>query len=95
MLNTFYRKKQGIISRRIVGETFLVPIHGKLADMQHIFALTPVAEHIWNSLDGKNSLRQISDGILEAFDVKRERADSDIQDFITQLLDANLIEKLK
>ena len=90
-----FRKKGEIVSRKIAGEMFLVPIHGKLADMQRIFSLTPVAEFIWNHLEGEKPLHKIRDDVLETFDVERERADADLQDFISQLLEANLIEKVK
>ena len=87
-----YRKNVEVVTRRIADELFLVPIKGNIADMQRIFTLNPVAEYIWQKLDEKN-LIEIRDGILAQFDVEKERVDSDIQGFIAELLEADLISE--
>jgi hypothetical protein len=88
-----YRRKEEIVSRSIAGELFLVPISGNLADMQRIFTLSPVAEFIWNQLDGEKDLNAIQRDILSAFAVEREEADADLYEFISQLLEAQLIDE--
>jgi len=86
-----YRKQEEIVTREIAGETLLVPIRSNLADMQRIFGLNAVGEYIWQRLDGKHSLTEICDKILENFDVTDEQAEVDIQEFIGQLLEADII----
>ena len=49
-------KNEEVISRKIAGETILVPVRGRLADMRRIFTLNPVAEYIWHRIDGKNTI---------------------------------------
>jgi len=86
-----FKKKNEIVSREIAGETILVPISGKLADMQRIFSLNPVAEYIWNRLNGERNLQEISDSILSVFDMEKEQVDADVQEFIAELLKEDLI----
>lgn len=86
-----FKLKGEIVSRKIAGEAFLVPIRGRLADMQCIFSLNPVAEYIWKQLDGKNSLEEIRNLVIDVFDVEEEEAASDIREFIEDLLKSNLI----
>ena len=86
-----FKKKKEIVSREIAGETILVPISGKLADMQRIFSLNPVAEYIWNQLNGKRNLQEISGNILSVFDVNKEQVYADVQEFIAELLKEDLI----
>ncbi len=86
-----FKKKKEIVSREIAGETILVPISGKLADMQRIFSLNPVAEYIWNQLNGERNLQEISDSILSVFDMEKEQVDADVQEFIAELLKEDLI----
>ena len=86
-----FKLKGEIVSRKIAGEAFLIPIRGRLADMQCIFSLNPVAEYIWKQLDGKNSLEEIRNLVIEVFDVEEEEAASDIREFIEDLLKSNLI----
>jgi hypothetical protein len=86
-----YRKQEEIVTREIAGETLLVPIRSKLADMQRIFGLNAVGEYIWQQLDGRRSLTEIHNEIVDDFDVTGEQAKIDIQEFIGQLLEADII----
>jgi hypothetical protein len=86
-----YKKNDAVISRKIAGEIILVPIRGKLADMRRIFTLNPVAEYIWDRVDGGNSIQTIEDSIVSAFDVTHETAARDVDEFIAALLKENLI----
>ncbi|OGW55348.1 MAG: hypothetical protein A2Y81_00835 [Nitrospirae bacterium RBG_13_43_8] len=90
--NKVFKKNKDIVSRRIADELFLVPVRGNLADMQKIFTLNPVAEYIWQELDN-NNLGDICDGVISAFEVEKPRAESDIREFVTELLDADLIRE--
>lgn len=94
-LNSIYRKKEDSVTRRIADETLLVPIRSHLADMQRIFALdSQVAEYIWQQLDGKRNLEKIHRGILTQFEAENGQAASDLREFISQLLEAGLIEEV-
>lgn len=86
-----YKRKDEIISRTIAGEAILVPIRGSLADMQKIFSLNPVGEVIWQELSGEKNLQQISESIQSLFDVPKDQADADVQEFIAELLKEGLI----
>ena len=81
------------MSREIAGETILVPVRGKLADMQKIFSLNRTAEYIWQNLDGQTRLSDILRGVLTQFDVTEAEAETDMREFVTELVDANLIEE--
>ncbi|MBI5076233.1 MAG: PqqD family protein [Nitrospirae bacterium] len=86
-------KNEDIVTRKIAGELFIVPVRGRLADMQRIFTLNPVAEYIWDSLDGRASIEDIRRGVLSAYEVPEDQANTDIADFIRELLDADLIRE--
>jgi methyltransferase-like protein len=51
-----------------------------------------VAAFIWEQLDGKNSLENIRDDVLDKFDVGKEDAETDVAEFIDELVEAKLIE---
>jgi hypothetical protein len=87
-----FKKNDNIVSRKIADELFLVPIKGTLADMQRIFTLNPVAEYIWQEMENR-TLNDICSGVISTFEVKREKAESDIREFIVELLDADLIRE--
>jgi len=93
-LDTVYRRQPDVVGRQILGETLLVPIRGELADLQRIFALNPVAQHIWTQLDGEHDLAALRDGLVAAFEVEPAQADADLAEFVAQLRAAGLIAEV-
>jgi hypothetical protein len=89
--NKVFIRNSDVVSRKIAGELFLVPVKGKMADMENIFTLTAVAEYIWDRLDGRKSLNEILNNVVDRFDVEHEQAESDIREFIMELMGAGLI----
>jgi phosphoribosylformylglycinamidine (FGAM) synthase PurS component len=88
-----YKKNGDIVTRRIAGDLFLIPIRGKIAEMQNIFVLNPVSECIWQELNGQKCLDEIRKSVVAKFDVEEKRAESDIREFIAELLGADLIKE--
>jgi hypothetical protein len=82
-----------VVTREIAGETLLVPISNDITDMHHIFALNPVASHIWNALDGTTPVSRLVDSICDSFDVDRERAEQDLAEFLDELLESGLVRE--
>ncbi len=64
---------------------------GQLAQLQQIFALNPVAAHVWDCLDGESDLAAVLDGIVHSFEVEPEVARSDLLELVDELNNAELI----
>ena len=92
-LSTVYRRNSDVLGRQVLGETLLVPIRGELADLQRIFSLNPVAQHIWSMLDGEHDLAAVRDSLVTQFAVESSQAEADLLDFISQLRAASLISE--
>ncbi len=88
------KKRDDVLTRQIAGETIIVPIRGKLADMQNIFAVNVVAEFIWERMDGKRSLDDIAREVAQHFEVSEGVARSDVLEFVDELSRAGLIDKM-
>ena len=67
------------------------PTPKELAQMQEIFVLNPVAEYIWESLDGERSASSILAGIVESFAIDEDTACTDMLEFLAELEVAGLI----
>ncbi len=89
-----YSKSENVVCRDIADEIILVPIRGNLADMQRIFALDPVADFIWEQLDGAQSLGNIHASVVKNYDVDADQAAQDLNTFIADLSKANLINEV-
>lgn len=86
-----WRRSRDVVSRTIAGEFLLVPIRGKLVDLQKIYAMNAVGEFIWQSLDERRDITEISCALSERFEVTTEQAEADIREFLAVLRDAGLV----
>jgi hypothetical protein len=91
-LSVRYRRKESIVRREIAGESFLIPICGAPVDMKNIFVLNPLADFIWQRLDGRCALKKVVEEIAGEFDVTVRQAGADAASFIGQLLEKGLVE---
>jgi hypothetical protein len=89
-----YRKKDKIAGRKIAGESFLIPVCGQPSEMENIFVLNPLADFIWQRLDGEHTLEKVITEIVATFAVEREQASADAVDFVGQLIENELIEEV-
>ena len=90
-LNVSYRRNEDFVFRTINGETILVPIRGNVGDMGCIYNLNLVGALVWDRLDGKRSLADIRNMLVEEFDVSSDQAENDLRDFVTQLIEIDAV----
>jgi hypothetical protein len=93
-LRDVYSRAEGLATRVIADDTLVVPFKGTLASLQRLFALNPVAAFVWQRMDGKATLDAILADVLGSFDVERERAWADLQELVTGLRDASLLQRV-
>ncbi len=84
-----FRRNDALVSRRIAGEYFLVPV--RFANAQQLFVLNPVGAFIWQELDGTRDVETVRQHLLENFEISGEEARDDLVEYLTVLRDAELI----
>src|SRR4030042_1868981 len=62
-----FRKDPDFVYRRIAQECLVVPIRHQVGDLNYIYVLNPVADRIWELLDGQNTVQEIRDRLLAEF----------------------------
>ena len=92
-LEQVFRQRPDMVTREIAGEVLLVPVRGKLAQLQRIFVLNPVGAYIWGQLDGERDLARIRQGLIDSFEVGAEEAETDLFEYLGALEDAGLISE--
>jgi len=80
-----------VVTRHIADETILIPISGNLANMERLFTLNDSGASIWRLMDGKRSVQEILQDLIQEFDVAEDRLAGDMAEFIDQLRDLDLI----
>ena len=86
------RRLEDVVVREVAGEVFLVPIRGRLADLDELFVLNPVGRWLWEGLDGTRSLDELGEGVHARFTASPDEALADVCAFVAELAEAGLLE---
>lgn len=63
-----------------------------IAINREVFELDEVGELVWESINGEKSINDIIDKVSRAYDVDKSDIRQDIEDFINDLIQKNLVE---
>jgi len=82
------RKRENLLYREIDGE-------GVIYDQENmkVHSLNPTATMIWRYCDGKNTIEDIKEKILEKYDVDPDTLKEDIQKAVTDLRTLKLLKE--
>jgi hypothetical protein len=92
MLDMRFLKKSSYVSRKIADELIMVPIRQRAGEIDSIYAMNEVAGRVWELLDGRKSVREICDVIVEEYEVSQDEAEQDVTGFLLQLEEISAIE---
>lgn len=85
-LERCFQKDPDTPSREIAEEIILVPIRQKLADVNAIYLLQDdVSLRIWELIDGRRKVGEITEIICQEFDVNSDQVQRDIVEFFGQM----------
>ncbi len=84
--------KKEFILREVAGETIVVPVGSMALNFNGIISLDPVGTVIWKALEQGKEREEILSEILENFEVEKETAEADMNEFLKQLEDNHFME---
>ena len=90
-LEKCFSKEDNCVTREIAGETIIVPIKGRVGDLDSIYTLNEVGTLIWQLIDGQRNIGQIVQSVRQTYDVESEEVTRDTFDFLGSLEEAGLI----
>lgn len=80
------------VLREIAGEYILVPVGNTAVEMNGMVTLNEVGVFIWNKLQDECTSEELLKDILDEFDIDEEHAKRDLNDFLQELKEMNLIQ---
>ncbi len=83
--------KQEVVTRRIAGETVIVPVKGGVGDLNSIYTLNQTGTLIWELLGAEVPVTDIVSALCREYDVGKDAAESDIEEFLNALQAEGLI----
>ncbi len=79
-LEAIPRRTQGAAWREVDDEIYICSEDGEV-----LYTLSPVAADIWRACDGRNTVRDITELLLAAYDVESGRLSADLADCLADL----------
>ena len=76
-----------VVVRRINDECLLIPLTDDIADMDSLYRLNETGAFIWELIDGKRDIKEITSRVAEEFDVDQREAEKDILLFLVDVQD--------
>jgi Coenzyme PQQ synthesis protein D (PqqD) len=89
-----FERSPSLVTRDLAGEKIIVPVRGRVGDLNSIYTLNPVANEIWGLLDGKLTIAEIVERLAEQFDVQREVLVADVTRVIEEMHEEGLIRQV-
>jgi hypothetical protein len=85
-------RSQSVVSRRVAGETLIVPIRGKVGDLASIYSFNETGSLIWQTLEAPKGLAELIETVEAKYSVEHEQAERDATQFLNDMLAVGLVE---
>ena len=83
--------KKEFIEREIVGETVLIPTGETAAHFNGLISVNELGRFIWDNYENAKDEDDLLQKILDEYEVEKEVAKSDLDEFLQTLKDAKII----
>ncbi|SKC24015.1 Coenzyme PQQ synthesis protein D (PqqD) [Alkalitalea saponilacus] len=92
-MDAVYRiKSDNFVTRKVGDEMVLVPLVRSVADMTRVITLNETGATILELLDGETTLNMVATKLFEAFDVEMTVLQRDLESFMTEAIEKDIIE---
>jgi hypothetical protein len=87
-----FRRLGTYATRTLGGETVVVPIRGRAAELESVYTLNAVGAVVWAELEEPRTADEIAGRVAGEFEVAVDAARSDVTRFLETLLEEGMIE---
>ncbi|MGB7601211.1 MAG: PqqD family protein [Candidatus Sulfotelmatobacter sp.] len=91
-LAQLFVRSQSVVSRRVAGETLIVPVRGKVGDLASIYSFNSTGSLIWQSLESPKCFDELVNVVESEYAVERDQAEQDVKQFLQDMLAADLVQ---
>ena len=78
-------RSPSVVTRKTGNEYVLVPVTNNIADMTSVYTLNETGTFIWELIDGKKSVEELIEAVIDKYDIDRETATRDVFSFINKM----------
>jgi hypothetical protein len=88
-----FRRTGNYATRTLGGETVVVPIRARAADLDSVYTLNAVGAVVWAALEEPRTAGEIADRVAAEFEVGQDVARADVVHFLKTLLEEGMVEE--
>ena len=81
----------GFVTRRIGGETIVVPVSSRVGDLDAIYTFNEVGSRIWSLLERPTTINAIAAVVSQEYDAPPEQVTTDLLEWLDSLRTKGLI----
>lgn len=85
--------RDGFILREVAGTFVIITAGNADLDFKGVITVNEVGALIWKGVEAGKTKDEIVDKILSEYDVQRDTASADCDEFLQQLISKNIIEE--
>lgn len=85
--------KGKFVIREVAGEILVIPVGAAALELNGMIVLNPVSRVIWDCLESETDVNTILETVLSRFEVSREEALADLEEFLNHLRKENLLSE--
>ncbi|MGZ4788981.1 MAG: PqqD family protein [Terriglobales bacterium] len=86
-----FRHNDSLVVRDLAGEKVIIPIRGKVGDLNNIYTLNRVANDIWNLLNGQRVVSEIVNRMQQEYEVDPVILAADVRRLLGEMQEEGLI----
>jgi hypothetical protein len=86
------KRKDDLVMRSIGGDSLLVPLGARVAEMHGMVVLNGTGRCMWELLAEERSVDELAAAVAERFDVDDSRAHADVQSFLDEMARMGLLQ---
>ena len=85
------RLKEGFLLREIAGRIVVLPVEDSM-NLNLMISLNSTGRFLWERLKTGASAQELQEALMEAYDVSREQAQTDVDMFIEKLMENGFLK---
>ena len=86
-----FRHNDSLVARDLAGEKVIIPIRGRVGDLNSIYTLNHVANEVWNLLDGRRAVSEIVSRLQQEYEVDPATLADDVLRVLNEMKEEGLI----
>ena len=91
MAERYFKQSEGFVEQDVSGELILVPLVDSVAKMNEVITLNELGAFIYKMLKDPMSFEEILSNVLQEYDVVKEKATADLNNFLESALEKKIV----